>query len=62
MDEGRRLRTYLSRCEEHQVDAGEAARALATARFDVQNGRVAGRDPFRLAWRRLRQAHAGPAT
>lgn len=40
------------------MDAREAERALFAARFDVQNGRVAGRDPFRLAWRRLRQAQA----
>ncbi|WP_236791596.1 hypothetical protein [Amycolatopsis sp. GM8] len=40
------------------MDARDAERALAAARFDVRNGRVAGRDPFRLAWRRLRQTES----
>ncbi|WP_281354008.1 hypothetical protein [Amycolatopsis pithecellobii] len=44
------------------MDEQDAARALAAARFDVRTGRVAGRDPFRLAWRRLRQAQARPST
>jgi hypothetical protein len=55
VDEGRGLRTYLKRCKDHQVDAQEAERALFAARFDVKTGRVHGRDPFRLAWRRLQQ-------
>ncbi|GAB2965846.1 hypothetical protein [Amycolatopsis acidiphila] len=37
------------------MDARVAEQALFAARFDVKTGRVHGRDPFRLAWRRLQQ-------
>ncbi|GHF49788.1 hypothetical protein FHX82_003800 [Amycolatopsis bartoniae] len=58
MDEAQALRVFWARCKKHHVATPTAELALARARFDVRTGRVLARDPYRLAWRRLRQLGA----
>ncbi len=58
VDEAQALRVFWARCRKHHVPTTAAELALAGARFDVRTGRVLARDPYRLAWRRLRQLGA----
>lgn len=62
-DERRRRQAYLDLCHERNIDSRTAERALDNARFDIKVGRALGRDPYRLAWRRLaEQVDATPGT
>ncbi|MEU6643734.1 hypothetical protein ABZ863_14445 [Saccharomonospora sp. NPDC046836] len=49
------MERFFTQCREYDIDRQEARRALTTARVDIRLGRVLELDPYKLAWRRLRQ-------
>jgi hypothetical protein len=49
-----RLERYVTRCTDHDVPEHTAEYELDLAEFDIREGWSRARDPFALAWRRIR--------